>query len=54
VIDDDYNGDDDLLSQKTRQEGPNKDQFTKDNPYTIFHALGKFLYNKSMNINELS
>jgi hypothetical protein len=19
----------------------------KDNPYTIFHALGKFLYNKS-------
>jgi len=23
----------------------------KDNPYTIFHALGKFLYNKSKSFN---
>ena len=22
----------------------------KDNPYTIFHALGKFLYNKSKRV----
>ena len=31
--------------------GINADQsklvMMKDNPYTIFHALGKFLYNKS-------
>lgn len=26
----------------------------KDNPYTIFHALGKFLYNKSKILQALS
>ncbi len=26
----------------------------KDNPYTIFHALGKFLYNKSKLLSNLT
>lgn len=41
--DDDYTS-----SQKTKTDyGDNKLVLSKDNPYTIFHALGKFLYNKS-------
>ena len=34
----------DDLSQRTKPEGL---VLQKDNPFTIFHALGKFLYNKS-------
>lgn len=37
-------------SQRTKTDvGDSKLVLTKDNPFTIFHALGKFLYNKRIN-----
>jgi hypothetical protein len=38
-----------LSSQRTKTDHGNENKLLlmKDNPYTIFHALGKFLYNKS-------
>jgi hypothetical protein len=40
---------DNFFSQKSVKEAPKPQGMhnEKDNPYTIFHALGKFLYNKS-------
>lgn len=54
VIDDEVMGDEEFFSQKAKNEDNaemNKEQFMKDNPFTIFHALGKFLYNKSKSLN---
>lgn len=36
-----------MLGSLKTKEVDNKLVLMKDNPYTIFHALGKFLYNKS-------
>jgi hypothetical protein len=49
LINDDGTDSVNVLSQRSHRsigEQP-KESFMKDNPYTIFHALGKFLYNKS-------
>jgi len=50
IIDDDFGDENIGMSQKTNRTNlENNDiQYSKDNPYTIFHALGKFLYNKSI------
>ncbi|CDW87611.1 cell cycle checkpoint protein rad17-like [Stylonychia lemnae] len=38
-----------VMSQKTTSAKEQKESFAKDNPYSIFHGLGKFLYNKRIN-----
>jgi hypothetical protein len=56
VIDDDIIGEEEFFSQKAKNDDNvemNKEQFMKDNPFTIFHALGKFLYNKSKSVQIL-
>ena len=49
ILDED---EEDFMSSQRTKTDAGMDQklvLTKDNPFTIFHALGKFLYNKRIN-----